>query len=158
MEDILYPVIRLLLVALIVLTGCGPAPVRQPEPEVDPTTADWYVRDVQQLTAMNREAENLYKEGKYDEAGAIVTNTEPLQRDILSVPRPTLTGVEAAADRDQLYGTMLLRNRHYGWARLLFQKNEIRWRKWTPETPDSKRRLKMAVDAIAECDKYLLAK
>jgi hypothetical protein len=63
--------------------------------------------------------------------------------------------MEAASDLDQLYGRMLLANHHYGWARLLFQKNLARWKNWTPQTPETARRSKLAASAIAECDRRL---
>jgi hypothetical protein len=50
---------------------------------------------------------------------------------------------------------MLLSNRNYGWARLFFQKNQARWRNWTPQTPDTAARLKEAQSAIAECDRRM---
>jgi hypothetical protein len=50
---------------------------------------------------------------------------------------------------------MLLSNRHYGWARLQFQQNLSRWKHWTPQTPDTLRRLKEAETAIIECDRHI---
>jgi hypothetical protein len=50
---------------------------------------------------------------------------------------------------------MLLSNRHYVWARVLFQKNLTRWTNWTPPTPDTLRRLKSARAAVAECDSHI---
>jgi hypothetical protein len=63
--------------------------------------------------------------------------------------------MEEASDLDDLYGRMLLANRHYGGARLLFQKNLARWKHWQPQTPETARRLKQAESAIAECDRHL---
>lgn len=139
----------------MILTGCSSAPGPVAKAKPDPATQDWYVQTVEQLKSMNGEAEAMLQRGKYDEAAAIITNGQPLQSKILAVPRPTLAATEAASDLDQMYGRMLLRNRHYGWARLLFQKNLARWKNWKPETADSERRLKMAVDGIAECDRHL---
>jgi hypothetical protein len=62
----------------------------------------------------------------------------------------------AASDQDDLYGRMLLSNRHYGWARLLFQKILSRWKHWQPQTPETARLLKQAESAIAECDRHIL--
>jgi hypothetical protein len=146
---------QFLLVAAMILTGCSSAPGPVAKAKPDPATQDWYVQTVEQLKSMNGEAEAMLQRGKYDEAAAIITNGQPLQSKILAVPRPTLAATEAASDLDQMYGRMLLRNRHYGWARLLFQKNLARWKNWKPETADSERRLKMAVDGIAECDRHL---
>jgi hypothetical protein len=56
---------------------------------------------------------------------------------------------------DQLYGRMLLSNRHWGWARLQFQKNLSRWKHWTPQTADIERRIKEAEAGVAECDRHM---
>jgi hypothetical protein len=53
---------------------------------------------------------------------------------------------------------MLLANRHYGWARMFFQKNAARWKTWTPATDDTERRRKAAEAGIAECDRGMLKK
>ena len=50
---------------------------------------------------------------------------------------------------------MLLSNRHYAWARLLFQKNYSRWKNWQPKTDDTQRRFEQASQAIDQCDKGL---
>jgi hypothetical protein len=104
---------------------------------------------------MNLQAAKLLESGKADEAAAIITSGQPMAARILAPARPTLAAMEAASDLDQLYGRMLLANRHYGWARLTFQKNLIRWKTWKPQTPDTLRRLKLAQSAIAECDRQL---
>ena len=87
--------------------------------------------------------------------GAIVTNAQPVENRLLSVPRPTLAAMQASSDLDDVYGRMLLRNRQYGWARDFFQKNVIRWKTWKPRTADTERRWKQAVAAVAECDRGL---
>jgi hypothetical protein len=63
--------------------------------------------------------------------------------------------MEAASDLDELYGKMLLSNRNYGWARLMFQKNVARWKHWNPRTPDTAARLKEAESEIVECDRRM---
>ena len=40
-------------------------------------------------------------------------------------------------------------------ARMLFQKNIVRWKTWTPQTADTARRLRQAQEAVAECDRRL---
>jgi hypothetical protein len=145
----------LTLSALTALNACTPAPQPKDEPKPDLTTEDWYRQTTEQLTAMNREAESLLKRGRLDQAAAIVTRAQPLQNRLLAVPRSTLAAMEAASDLDDLYGRMLLRNRHYGWARSVFQKNVVRWKYWKPQTPATVHRLKVADSAIAECDRHL---
>jgi hypothetical protein len=110
---------------------------------------------VKKLEGMNRQAQSLYQHGKADDAAAIITGAEPLVKRLVSVPRPSLAALEAASDRDDLYGRMLLANRNYGWARILFQTNLARWRSWRPQTAETARRLKLTEAAIAECDRRL---
>jgi hypothetical protein len=149
--------VRLLpaLSALAVLIGCAPPPNSVDRPAPDSTTEAWYRQTEEQLTAMNREAESLLKRGRWDGAAATITQGQPLQNRLLAVPRPTLAAMEAASDLDDLYGRMLLRNGHYGWARSVFQKNAVRWKYWKPQTPETAHRLKAANSAIAECDRHL---
>jgi hypothetical protein len=104
---------------------------------------------------MTREAETALRHGQPEQAAAIVTKGQPLIHRLLGIPRPTLPAMEAVSDLDQLYGQMLLGNRHYVWARTFFQKNLTRWRIWKPQTPDTVRRLKMARAAVAECDRHI---
>lgn len=145
----------LLAGAAVLLFGCASAP-----PPVQTTTANasdepWYRPAVEQLAALNRDAERAFQAGKFDDASALILKGEPLANRLVAVPRPPLAAVEAASDLDQLYGRMLLMNRNYGWARLEFQKNRARWKTWQPQTPDTARRLKLAEDGIAECDKNM---
>jgi len=104
---------------------------------------------------MDRDAGKLLQSGQSDQAAAIITRGQPFLNRLLSVPRPTLAAMEAVSDLDQLYGQMLLGNHYYGSARLLFQKNVTRWRTWKPQTPDTARRLKLALSGIAECDRHI---
>jgi len=146
--------VRLLLVLTAVLATCSPAPQR-PKPKPDPVSEAWYGQTLAQLTAMNREAEDALRNGGVDRGAAIITSGQPLIHRLLSVPQPTLSAMEAVSDLDQLYGRMLLGNRHYVWARTLFQKNLTRWSLWTPQTPETLRRLRMARSAVAECDRHI---
>jgi hypothetical protein len=123
---------------------------------VDLTESASYKEDVAQLVALNREAEAEYKAGKADLAAKLMEQEKPLVARVLSPPKPSLAAMEAASDLSQLYGTMLLNNRHYGWARVMFQENLARWKHWRPITEESTRRLKEAEAGIAECDKHLL--
>jgi hypothetical protein len=141
----------LAIVAATLITGCASAPA----PERNPTAEAWYGQTVERVAALNREAESSFESHQPDRAAALIEKGEPMVSRLLSVSRPTLPAVEAASDLDHLYGRMLLANRHYGWARLLFQKNLSRWKHWQPPTPDTARRLKQAESAIAECDRHL---
>jgi hypothetical protein len=138
-------------ILVVLLAGCGPAPVAS----ADPTKDAWYAQTIQQLNAMNHEADSDFAGGKPDQAAALIEKGQIQVKRLLDVPHPTLEAVEAAADLDDLYGRMLLSNRHYGWARLLFQKNHARWKTWTPPTPETIRRLQLADREIEECDQRM---
>lgn len=137
------------------LAGCAPAPRPAPKPAPDPVTEDWYIPVTQELAAMNREAARLLREGKSDQAAAVITKGQALASRLLAAARPTLAATEAASDLDQMYAGMLLENRNYGWARLAFQKNVSRWKNWRPQSAETARRLKLAQDGIVECDRRM---
>jgi hypothetical protein len=137
------------------LSGCGRSGGNAERSTSDVTAEHWYAETTNQLATMNRDAESLYDRHKADEAAAIMEQARPLSDRLLTARQPTLTAMQAVSDLDDLHGRMLLANRHYGWARLLFQKNVARWKNWQPPTDDSARRLKQAESAIAECDKHI---
>ena len=143
------------IAAALLLVACGPPPAPVASTRGDPTQQLWYGEAVTQLAALDRQAESLYQSGQSDEAARLVTKGESLATRILNVPRPTLAAMETVSDLDQLYGQMLLANRNYGWARLVFQKNRARWKTWKPATSETERRLRLANSAIAECDRHL---
>ncbi len=147
---------RLLLVTIAVwFAGCTQAPAPAPKPAPDPVTEEWYAPAAAELAGLNREAAALLREGKSDRAAAVITRGQALAGRLLAAPHPTLAAMEAASDLDQMYAEMLLGNRNYGWARLAFQKNVSRWKNWRPRTEESARRLKLAQDGIAECDRQM---
>jgi hypothetical protein len=136
---------------MLALASCGGGPPSTRDPAQEP----WYRQTTDQLVAANQQAEAYFKNGKRDDAATVIQKSEPLAAKLLSVSKPTLEAVEAASDLDDLYGRMLLSNRHYGWARLLFQKNLNRWKHWQPQTEETARRYKLAAAQIAECDKHI---
>jgi hypothetical protein len=141
----------------LLLAACATAPAPAPVAKVavDPVTEGWYAPATAELAAMNRQARKLLQDGKSDQAAALITKGQALAGRLLAAPRPTLAAMEAASDLDQMYAEMLLANRNYGWARLAFQKNVSRWKTWRPQTEDTERRLKLARDGIAECDRRI---
>ena len=144
----------LLFAAALWLTGCGPAaPVSTAK--ADPTTEAWYSETTARLTTMMRTAEQLFQNGKTQEAAAIVTSGQSLQNRLLTAPRPTLAAMEAIADLDRLYGQLLMANGSYGSARMLFQNNVTRWKTWKPQTPETEERLKQANADLAACDRHM---
>jgi hypothetical protein len=150
--------LRLLVVGIIcaAMSGCGGASAPAPVTSIDETKSTAYQETVSQLSAMNREAEAAYRSGKADDAARIMDQEKPLITRVLKPPKPSLEAMVAASDLSQLYGTMLLNNRHYGWARVMFQENLARWKSWRPVSEDTKRRLQLASDGIADCDKHLV--
>ena len=140
----------LLTVLAAILAGCGSASSAR-----DAATQPWYTQTVAQVTQLNRDAEAAFKAGNGDQAAALIQKAQPLIASLLTTPHPSLEAAQAAGDLDDLYGRMLLSNRHYGWARLQFQKNLSRWKHWTPQTPETDRRYKQALAEMAECDKHI---
>ena len=152
------PMVLGFLAALVLLayavfdTTTYPRPKKPKAPQV---SATWYQDAVNELVATNGEAEKQFKAGNGKEAGELVEKGEKLATKVLSIPRPTLEATQAASDTDDLYGRMLASNKNYGWARLTFQKNLVRWKYWKPADAESERRMELARAAIAECDKHL---
>jgi len=142
------------IVALL-LASCGSAPQAPDSSSLDPTRQPWYAPTTQQLADLNRRANDAFQAGKQDQAAALIEQGQPLAKRLLEATPPTLEAMEAVSDLDDLYGRMLLSNRHYGWARLQFQKNLARWKRWKPESEESIRRLKQVNAELAECDRHL---
>jgi hypothetical protein len=141
--------------AALLCSCAAPPPAAETKPSSDPTAEAWYPTATQQLADAVREGEAQFKAERFDDAAATIQKGQVLQARLLEAPHPTLAAMEAAADLDDLYGRMLLRNGHTGYARSTFQKNVIRWKNWKPQTPETERRWKAAVAAVAECDKRL---
>jgi hypothetical protein len=139
----------------LLLAACGETPKKVEAPPRDPTLDSSYGDAVAELAAAGREAKALIAAGKNDAAAAVITHGQPLIATVLAAPHPTLAAMEAASDLDELYGQMLLANKNYGWARMLFQKNRSRWMHWTPQTDETARRRQQADAAIAECDRAI---
>ena len=145
---------RVAVIAALLLTGCSPAPA----PPHDVTTEAWYKQAVTQLEANAHGADQAFANGKADDAAALIEKGEPLETQVLGVPRPTLAAMEAATDLDDIYARMLFSNQHYEWAMFVFQKCSARWRYWQPQTEETARRLKLAKDEIAECNRRMTHK
>ncbi|HLI83866.1 MAG TPA: hypothetical protein VKV17_08105 [Bryobacteraceae bacterium] len=143
-----------LAIAAAALAGCSSASApKQPEP--DATAQPWYGDAVRQLESMNGKARELLARHKSDEAARVITAAEAWANRVIGVPHPTLAAMEAASELDEMYGRMLLENRNYGWARMMFQKNLARWRTWQPRTGETLEHLKTAEQEIAECDRRM---
>ena len=122
---------------------------------MDPVTEEWYGQAVTELAGINRAAEKLFTGAKIDDAGALVVKGQEVEKRLLAVPRPTLPAMQASSDLDDLYGRILMANHNVGWARLVYQKNVVRWTNWKPQSPDTERRKKQARAGLAECDRRL---
>jgi hypothetical protein len=138
--------------ALLVSCGPGEAPRL---PRADPTKESWYAPGAEQLSRFNQQAAALLAAGKDNDASAIITQTEGLAQRLISVPSPTYEATQAVSDRTALYGQMLMKNKHYGWARMEFQKNVMRWKAWQPQTPETQAKLRDAQAKVAACDREL---
>jgi hypothetical protein len=150
---------RLPAIAAILLCGCASSP---PPPAVtkalpDPVSEEWYGRAVRDLTALNEETARSFRAGRADAAGETVSKGQPLAKRLLEVPRPSLAAMEAASDLDDAYGRILLAKHNAGWARMVFQKNVVRWTAWKPQTEESARRRKEAAAKVAECERAIAA-
>lgn len=143
------------LLIAVLLSACGSPTLPPKQVQRDPSADVWYGQTVAELDEVNLQAKASFQQGNSDVAAALIEKGQALSDRLLAVPRPTLAATEAASDVDQLYGQMLLSNRNYGWARLVFQKNVARWKHWKPQTSDTTARLKQAQSAIAECDRRM---
>jgi hypothetical protein len=149
--------VRLLLAVFVLpVLACAPTPPRA-EPKAAPnlTAESWYNPAVDELASLNREAESLLHAERFEDAATKITKGQTVQARLLEATKPTLAAMEAASDLDDLYGRMLMHNGRHGFARSVFQKNVVRWKTWKPQTADSERRWKAALQAVAECDRRL---
>jgi hypothetical protein len=154
--------VRALVLSLAALTfACAPAPSPQAQPQdasqppLDPTVQPGYAQSTDELAAFNRRAADLFQAGKFEQASAVVQQSQPLVDRLLAASHPTLAAMEAASDHDDLSGRLYVHNQQYGWARMAFQKNLVRWKSWKPQTPETAARIKAASDAVAECDRRM---
>ncbi len=141
---------RFVFAGMLLLAGCSAPP---PTSSIDTALPSWYAPALDQLTTLNREAEDDFTRGRQDAAAAKIKQAQPIADRLLTVREPSLPAVEAASDVDDLYGRMLMANRNYGWAQMFFQKNRSRWKNWKPRTPEADRRFKLAESEIAACDR-----
>ena len=144
--------------ALAVALLCG-ACSGTPEPARllprDASHEVWYSTATTELTELTAHAKQDFKTGKVDAASVLIQQGETVSARLMSIPRPSLAAFEATSDLDELYGQMLFHNRHYGWARLQFQKNLARWKHVQPQTADSGRRSVSAQAQIEQCDRAI---
>jgi hypothetical protein len=148
-------------IALTLLAACSQAPppskqaAAQDQPPPDLTVQPWYAQSTAELAAFNRRASQLVDAGKFDDASAVVGESQPLADRLLAASHPTLEAMEAASGHDDLVARLYVHNGRYGWARMTYQKILVRWRAWKPQTPEIAARIKAASAAVAECDKHL---
>ena len=144
--------IRFLFVTVLVLLTACSDPKTAGVPKADVTTEAWYARTVTRVEEGNRQAEEALRRGDRDGAGKLIVESEKAGQRLLEAPHPTLAATQAVSDTDNLHARMLLANKHYGWARLILQKDAARWQHWTPPSEESERRLAAAQKAMAEVD------
>jgi hypothetical protein len=142
-------------IAWLFLAACATPPPPAEQAKSDPAREAAYAAAVEQLAALNRQAEDQLKRGRRDDAAAAISRGLPLEARLLAASRPTLAAMEAVSDLDDLYARMLLSNGHEVWARSFYEKNAARWKLWQPQTEDTARRLSRAQAGIAECDRRM---
>jgi outer membrane PBP1 activator LpoA protein len=145
--------IAVAVIAAILMTGCDSSPA--PSAPQDGTPDAAYNRSAEQLAGLARAANEAFRNHKPDDAAALIEQGEAISEQLLSALHPTLAATEAASDLDDLYGRMLLSNKHYVWAQSMFQKNFARWKYWKPQTADTARRMKEASDGVDECERLM---
>jgi hypothetical protein len=143
-----------LLAALLVACGRAPAPVQQTKKDI--TEEAWYPKTAADLSALDRQAEAAFKSGDQHKAAALIDQGKKMQEHLLEARQPTFAAMQGVADLDELYGDMLFTNRNYGWARMFYQKNLARWKHFPEQSDETARRVKLAEDGIAACDKKIL--
>lgn len=136
--------------------ACSPAPAPVRQAKKDATEEAWYPKTVDDLNALDRKAEAAFHSGDQDKAAAFIQQGKQMQQRLLEARQPTLPAMEAVADLDELYGDMLFTNRNYGWARMFYQKNLARWKHFPEQNDETARRVKLADDGIAACDKKIM--
>ena len=143
------------LAAALLCSACSTTPIPAKPLPRDPSTEAWYATATAELTELTSQAKQDFESGKIDAASVLIQQGETVSARLLSIPRPTSAALEATSDLDELYGQMLFRNRHYGWARLQFQKNLARWKHLPPQTANSASRLAAAQLEIDQCDRAI---
>lgn len=143
------------LAAALLCGACSATPQPAKPLPRDLSTEAWYATATTELTELTAQAKQDFKTGKIDAASVLIQQGETVSARLMSIPRPSLAALEATSDRDELYGQMLFRNRHYGWARLQFQKNLARWKHSQPQTAASARRLAAVQLEIDQCDRAI---
>ena len=148
---------RLILAAALLLVSACSAPTSSgtQQPKADPTKEPKYAQTAEELAGLARDARAAFEAGKRDEAAALIEKAQPLARQLLDAGQPTYAAMKAVSEIDDVYARMLLGNRHYGSARLLFQKNLARWKTWPEQTDETGKLRKQAEDGIAECDRKM---
>jgi hypothetical protein len=139
----------------LLCSACSAQPEARKPPLRNPSSEAWYQTATIELTKLAAEAKQDFKRGKLEAASSLIERGETVSARLMAVPRPSLTAMQAASDLDELYGQMLFRNRHYGWARLQFQKNLARWKHFQPTDAGSARLMAVAQSEIEQCDRAM---
>lgn len=146
----------LLICAAAVAVSCGPSTPPVQQTKKDATEEAWYPKTTEDLNGIDRKAEAAFHAGDQDKAAALIEQGKKLQEQLLEARQPTLAAMQAVADLDELYGDMLFTNRNYGWARMFYQKNLARWKHFPEQNDETAKRVKLAEDGIAACDRKIL--
>lgn len=139
----------------LALCGCTTHNAPAVLPPADPMTDSGYRATLDQLRALNAQAQSHWRNGEKPLTAAVLKEAQPLAKELLDVRRPPREAFEAVSDFDQLYAAVLLANGHTVWARQIFMTDAARWRNWKPRTEDTERRLRAAERGAAEADRKM---
>lgn len=143
------------VLALVVLAGCEsrPDPKQQAGPQIDRSAQR---AKLAELEGANRQAWEHFRKHERTAAGDIVGRTDALSNNLIGGdPAPSIEIMRAVSDHDELYGRLLMANRHWGHARHIIAKIENRWRLWQPQDDESRKRRQAAIELMRECDRNL---
>lgn len=144
------------LCALALLASCGGdrPPAKPAAPALDRVRQR---AQLAELESANRAAWDHYRQGNRTAAGDIVGRTDALSIGLMGGdPRPSIEIMRAVSDHDELYGRLLMANRHWGHARHILAKIENRWRLWQPQDDESRKRRADALVLMRECEQRMM--
>lgn len=139
----------------LLLAACG-SPARAPQaaaPKIDRAAQRARLAELENA---NRAARELFDKGDRAAAGEIVGRTEAMAIALIGGdPSPSIEIMRAVSDHDELYGRLLMANRHWGHARHILAKIENRWRLWQPQDDESRKRRSGAITLMRECEQHM---
>lgn len=150
-----HQLLQALCALALLLASCG-SPARPPQaaaPKIDRAAQRARLAELENA---NRAARELFDKGDRTAAGDIVGRTDAMAIALIGGdPSPSIEILRAVSDHDELYGRLLMANRHWGHARHILAKIENRWRLWQPQDDESRQRRAGALALMLECEKRM---